>query len=120
VTKAFTAALIALLASEKVLSWDDPVRKHLPEFRLSDPLADANVTLRDLVSHRTGMPRHDMLWYRASCDRSELLRRFAQAAPSAGFREKYQYQNICFAAAGEAAARRQELYRSRRCCRIAC
>ncbi len=105
VTKAFTTALLALLVGENVLSWDDPVRKHLPEFRLSDPLADANVTLRDLVSHRTGMPRHDMLWYRAPWDRAELIRRFAHAAPNKGFRETYQYQNICFTVAGEAAAR---------------
>lgn len=105
VSKAFTTTLMALLVGEEVAAWDDPVRKHLPEFRLSDPLADANVTLRDLVCHRTGMPRHDMLWYRAPWDRAELLRRFAHAAPNKGFRQVYQYQNICFTAAGEAAAR---------------
>jgi CubicO group peptidase (beta-lactamase class C family) len=105
VSKAFTTALMASLVGEKAISWDDPVRKHLPEFHLSDPLADAHVTLRDLVCHRTGMPRHDMLWYRSPWDRSEVLRRFAQAAPNKGFRQVYQYQNICFAAAGEACAR---------------
>src|SRR5262245_43495267 len=54
-TKAMTATLIANLADEQVLSWDDPVRKHLPNFHLSDPTADAAVTLRDLMCHRTGV-----------------------------------------------------------------
>ena len=105
VSKAFTTALMALLVGEKTISWDDPVSKHLSEFRLADPLASAAVTLRDLVCHRTGMPRHDMLWYRAPWNRAELLRRFALAAPNKSFRETYQYQNICFTAAGAAAAR---------------
>ena len=105
VSKAFTTALMALLVGEKAISWDDPVSKHLPEFRLADPLANSAVTLRDLVCHRTGMPRHDMLWYRAPWDRAELLRRFAFAVPNKGFRETYQYQNICFTAAGAAVAR---------------
>src|SRR5579872_3039047 len=47
-TKAFTTTAMAVLADEGKLAWDDPVRKHVPFFRLSDPLADANVTLRDL------------------------------------------------------------------------
>ncbi len=104
-TKAFTTAAMAMLVSEGKMAWDDPVRKHLPEFRLSDPLADANVTLRDLVCHRTGLPRHDMLWFRAPWGRSEFLRRVGSAKLTAGFRAKYQYQNICFTAAGEAVAR---------------
>src|SRR5690348_5885568 len=53
-TKAFTTAAMAALADDGKMGWDDPVRKHVPFFRLADPLADANVTLRDLVCHRTG------------------------------------------------------------------
>jgi CubicO group peptidase (beta-lactamase class C family) len=104
-TKAVTTAGMALLVGEKRITWDDPVAKHLPEFHLADPAADHGVTLRDLVCHRTGMPRHDNLWIRSPWDRAEILRRFRHAKPSAGFREKYQYQNICFMAAGEACAR---------------
>ncbi len=104
-TKAFTATAMALLVDEGKMAWDDPVRKHLPAFRLSDPLADANVTLRDLVCHRTGLPRHDMLWLGSPWDRAEILRRIGLAKPSASFRAVYQYQNICFLAAGEAVAR---------------
>src|SRR5689334_15929154 len=56
-TKAFTTTAIAMLVDEGKMAWDDPVRRHVPFFRLQDPLADANVTLRDLVCHRTGMSR---------------------------------------------------------------
>jgi CubicO group peptidase (beta-lactamase class C family) len=62
-TKAFTTAAMGLLVDDGKMQWDDPVRKHVPYFRLSDPLADANVTMRDIVSHRTGLSRHDVLWY---------------------------------------------------------
>jgi CubicO group peptidase (beta-lactamase class C family) len=60
-TKAFTATALAMLDEEGKLKWDDKVREHLDYFRLSDELADREVTLRDLLCHRTGMPRHDML-----------------------------------------------------------
>ena len=101
-TKAFTTMALALLIDEKRATWDDLVRKHLPAFRLADPLADANVTLRDLVTHRTGLPRHDLLWYGSPFSIDDILRRVGSAPAPEGFRAKYQYQNICFLAAGEA------------------
>src|SRR3954471_22755714 len=64
-TKGFTATLLAMQADNGKLGWDDPVRKHLPSFHLADPRADARVTLRDLLAHRTGLNGHDLLWYRA-------------------------------------------------------
>src|SRR6202022_2094198 len=54
-TKAFTTTAMAMLVDEGKMDWDDPVRKHVDYFHLKDPLADANVTLRDLVTHRTGL-----------------------------------------------------------------
>ncbi|WP_395094445.1 serine hydrolase [Armatimonas sp.] len=104
VTKAFTATACACLVDDGKLAWDDPVRKHLPGFRLLDSTADANVTIRDLLSHRTGLPRHDSLWYRTNLQRSEILARMAFLKPTASYRGLYQYSNLCFAAAGEAAA----------------
>jgi CubicO group peptidase (beta-lactamase class C family) len=100
-TKAFTTAALAMLVEEGKLAWDDPVHQHLDYFRLSDPLANANVIVRDLVSHRTGMPRHDSLWYKTAYSREEVIRRFAGTAPTKQFRGAYQYQNIQFLAAGE-------------------
>src|SRR5437899_3194200 len=58
-TKAFTTTAMAILVDEGKMSWDDPVRKHVPFFHLSDPLADGDVRLRDLVTHRTGVGSHE-------------------------------------------------------------
>ena len=104
VSKAFTAAAVASAIDDGKMTWDDPVRKHLPAFRLLDPAADASVTIRDLLCHRTGLPRHDGLWYRSNLERTEILRRIAFLKPSATFRGAYQYNNLCFAVAGEAVA----------------
>jgi len=104
-TKAFTTTALAQLVEQGRLQWDDPVRKHLEYFHLSDPLADANVTVRDLVTHRTGMPRHDALWYRTGLSREEVIRRLGETSPTKQFRQEYQYQNIQFLAAGELIAK---------------
>jgi CubicO group peptidase (beta-lactamase class C family) len=101
-TKAVTTAAMARLVGEGKMAWDDPVRKYVPHFRLTDPHADSLVTLRDLVCHRTGLPRHDMLWYHSAYTREDIVRRIGYAKPSAPFRMTYQYQNICFTVAGEA------------------
>ncbi|HEX7829534.1 MAG TPA: serine hydrolase domain-containing protein, partial [Thermoanaerobaculia bacterium] len=74
-SKAFTSTALAILASEGKLSFDDPVREHLDYFHLSDDCADANVTLRDIVSHRTGVSRHDELWDNSPFSREEVVRR---------------------------------------------
>lgn len=103
-SKAFTTAAIAMLAAEGKLSWDDPVRKHLPYFQLADACADAQVTLRDLVSHRTGVGRYDELWDNTPITREDVIRSMAKVEPSKPFRTAYQYQNIMFIAAGEVVA----------------
>lgn len=100
-TKAFTTAALAMLVEEGKLAWDDPVRKHLEYFHLADPLADQNVTVRDLVCHRTGLPRHDALWYKTPLSREEIVRRAGGLPLNKQFRQEYQYQNIMFIAAGE-------------------
>jgi CubicO group peptidase (beta-lactamase class C family) len=103
-TKAFTAAAMAMLVDEGKMDWDDPVRKHLPWFHLSDPCADSLVTLRDIVSHRTGLSRHDEMWDNSPWDRETIVRRVGLVTLSKPFRSAYQYQNIMFIAAGEAVA----------------
>jgi len=99
-TKAFTATALAMLADDKKLDWDDPVRRHLPYFRLADPLADENVTLRDLLCHRTGVGTHEFLWYRAPWDLEEQIRRVGRVKPARSFRTGLIYQNILVGAAG--------------------
>jgi CubicO group peptidase (beta-lactamase class C family) len=99
-TKAFTTAALATLVDEGKIAWDDPVVDVVPEFRLSDEEITRRITLRDLVSHRSGWPRHDMVWYAADLTRDELVRRLRYLDKSADLREKFQYNNLMFVAAG--------------------
>ncbi|MCU1349569.1 MAG: beta-lactamase, partial [Acidobacteria bacterium] len=103
-TKAFTTTAMAMLVDEKKLDWDDPVRKHVEYFHLSDPCADSLVTLRDITSHRTGLSRHDELWDNTPLSREQIIRSVASVKLTKPFRSAYQYQNIMFLTAGEAVA----------------
>jgi len=100
VTKAFTTTAMAMLVDERKMAWDDHPRKHVPAFRLADPLADANVNLRDLVAHRTGVARHDSLWYNSKWSSEELLAKIASLALTYSFRSTYQYNNLMYMVAG--------------------
>jgi len=102
-SKAFTTTLIAMLVQEGKMNWDDPVSKHVPSFHLADPLADRTVTVRDLVTHRTGLSRHDLLWLAAPWGREEIIRRIGQVPLTKPYRSTYQYQNIMYMTAGVAA-----------------
>jgi len=103
-TKAFTATAMAMLADEKKLSWDDPVRNYVPGFHISDPCTDALITLRDIASHRSGVARHDELWDDSDFSRDELIRRIGMMKVWRPVRAGYQYNNLMFVTAGEAAA----------------
>ncbi|HEX7334534.1 MAG TPA: serine hydrolase [Pyrinomonadaceae bacterium] len=100
-SKAFTAAAIAMLVDEGKLKWDDSATKHLPGFQLFDPYSTRELTITDLLSHRSGLTRGDLLWYASGHDRSEVLRRVRYLKPSWSLRSRYGYQNIMFLAAGQ-------------------
>ncbi|HEX8338113.1 MAG TPA: serine hydrolase, partial [Pyrinomonadaceae bacterium] len=102
-TKAFTSAALATLVDEGKLKWDDPVTKHLPYFQLFDPYVTREMTVRDLLSHRSGLATFggDLLWYETTYSREEIIRRVRFLKPTHGFRSRYGYQNIMFLAAGE-------------------
>lgn len=104
-SKAFTTALAAMLIDEGKLGWDDPVRKHLPEFHLADAFADSGATLRDLFSHRTGLASHDFLWYRAPWPLTDIVRRAGLLPLEKPFRTAFQYQSVMYTAGGFAVAR---------------
>ncbi len=99
-TKAFVTGAMAMLVDDGKMKWDDPVRKHVPYFRLGDPLANDNVAMRDIVTHRTGLIRHDLLWYGSPWTREQIIRRIGFVPLSYGFRTTFQYQNIMFLTAG--------------------
>jgi len=104
-TKAFTTTLLAQLVDEGKLSWNDPPRKYVPFFRLADPLADREVTLRDLVCHRTGLADHDWLWHHAPWSLEESIRRAGLLPLDRPLRSAFQYQSTMFTVAGFAAAK---------------
>ncbi|HEX8281735.1 MAG TPA: serine hydrolase [Pyrinomonadaceae bacterium] len=104
-SKAFTAMLVAMAADAGRLSLDDPPKKFLPYFKLQDPEADAKITVRDLLSHGSGLNRTDLAWISGVLNREEVIRVAANAKPTAKLREKFQYQNVMYAAAGEVVGR---------------
>src|SRR5712691_11266615 len=99
-TKAFTTTALAMLVDQKKLEWDDPVHKYVEYFHLAEPCADSLVTVRDIVSHRTGLARHDELWDYTDWSREQVIRSIGSLKLSKPFRSAYQYQNIMFALAG--------------------
>jgi CubicO group peptidase (beta-lactamase class C family) len=103
-TKAMNATLLGMLVDEGTLAWDVPVQQYLPEFRLFDSVASAHTTLRDLVTMRTGLPRHDWVWLGSPMSSAELVDILRYLEPSAGFRERFQYNNIGVTTAGHIAA----------------
>jgi CubicO group peptidase (beta-lactamase class C family) len=104
-TKAFTGAAIGMLVDEGKMRWDDPVTRYLPTFQLHDPYVTREITIRDVLSHRSGLGRRaDLLWYGSPFDRTEVLRRIRHLVPNSSFRSQYGYQNVMYLAAGEASA----------------
>lgn len=98
--KAFTAAAIAMLVDEGKLEWDQPVRRYLPTFKLQDQFVTEHLTVRDLLCHRCGLPRHEFLWYGSNFTRKEMVERLAYLEPNVDFRARYQYNNLMYATAG--------------------
>jgi CubicO group peptidase (beta-lactamase class C family) len=106
-TKAFTAMLAVMSADEGKLSLDDSPKKFLPYFTLRDEEAAAKITMRDLLSHRSGLNRTDLAMVTGVLNREELIKVAGLAKPTAKLGEKWQYQNVMYAAAGEAVAKAQ-------------
>ena len=103
-TKSFTAASVAALVDQGKLDWDDPVSKHLPKLRFSDEYMTQHATLRDLLCHRTGLQRADLIFTLGHLKRDELLERITWLKPQAAFRTKLTYSNVMYAVLGEVVA----------------
>lgn len=84
------------------MHWDDRVNEYVPFFHLRDPMADEYVTIRDLLTHRTGMGGTDLLWYGSPFSLEQIIRRVQYIEPTEGFRARFQYQNVMYATAGYA------------------
>jgi CubicO group peptidase (beta-lactamase class C family) len=106
-TKAFTAAALGILVDEGKLHWDDPVIDHLPDFRMYDPWVTREFTIRDLLTHRSGLGlgAGDLLfWPRAVSTRTEILKALRHLKPETSFRTAYAYDNLLYVIAGEVVA----------------
>src|SRR5581483_904416 len=85
---------------EGKIALDAPVRTYLPDFSLADPVASATLTTRDLLTHESGLPRHDFFWYQAPFSRDELYRRLRFLEPSGPPRTRWRYNSLMFVVAG--------------------
>lgn len=100
-TKAFTTFVMGTLVDEGKLDWDKPTMEYLPHFKLHDDYATTHITPRDLVTHRCGLPRHDLAWYNNnSLTRKEMVERLRYYQPNKQLREAFQYNNMMFLTAG--------------------
>lgn len=100
-SKAFTTFAMGALVDKGTMQWDTPVRAYLPWFRMADDVATLRLTPRDLVTHRSGLPRHDLVWYNNnSSTREELVRRIAHLPLNKDLRTTFQYNNLMFLTAG--------------------
>lgn len=99
-TKTFTTTALALLADEGKFDWDRPIREYVPTFKLWDAFTTERMTGKDLTSHRSGLPRHDLMWYGSTESRAELFSRLQYLQPTADFRTVWQYQNLMYMTAG--------------------
>jgi len=100
ITKTFTVLGLAMLVDEGRLTWNTRLGDILPDFQLADPIATKLATVEDLLTHRTGMARHDRLWYLTNFSADELYARLHHLAPRYTFREAFQYNNLMYGVAG--------------------
>lgn len=107
-TKAMTAAVLARLVDAGKLRWDDPVTRHLPQFRMHDPWVTRNMQVRDLLIHNSGLRAGAgdlMLWPEPNAfARADVIRGLAHLVPQYSFRSRYDYDNLLYIVAGEVAA----------------
>ncbi|MEZ0242413.1 MAG: serine hydrolase [Sphingomonas sp.] len=102
-SKAFTAAALAMLVDAGKLGWEDPVVKHLPDFRMYDPAVTQMMTVRDLLVHRSGLPlgAGDLMYFPESSHvADDVLKALPYLKPARGFRAGYDYDNILYLVAG--------------------
>jgi CubicO group peptidase (beta-lactamase class C family) len=105
ITKSFTSTGLAILVDERRLDWKKPVRDYIPEFRLHDPVATDRITVRDLLCHHSGLPRHDWIHLPGDLSPTQMLAAMRYLEPSEDIRSTYQYQNLGYLVAGMVAER---------------
>jgi CubicO group peptidase (beta-lactamase class C family) len=101
-TKLFTAVAAGFLVEEGKLTWNEPIRKSVPSIEFYNAELNNTVTLRDMLSHRTGITRHDSIWYKSDYSEKELFDRLKYLEPKEPLRQMFLYNNMMYAGVGEA------------------
>ncbi len=101
-TKLFTVMAAGMLVTDGKLTWDQPIKQKVPNIRFYNDDLDRQITLRDMLSHRTGVTRHDLMWYESPFTRKELWDRLRYLEPSAPIRTTFLYNNLMYTAVGSA------------------
>ena len=101
-TKLFTAVAAGFLVDEGKLDWDKPIRQFVPSIQFFNEDLNRTVTMRDMLSHRTGITRHDMIWYKSDFTQKELFERLKYLEPSQPLRSVFLYNNMMYSGAGYA------------------
>jgi CubicO group peptidase (beta-lactamase class C family) len=99
-TKLFTAMSVGLLVDKGKLEWDKPVQTYVPSIEFYNNELNNTVTIRDMLSHRTGISRHDLIWYKSDFSRKELFDRLKYLEPSQSLRQGFLYNNLMYVGAG--------------------
>src|SRR5258707_8978295 len=94
ITKSFTSTGLAVLVDERRLDWKKPVRDYIPEFRLHDAVATDRITVRDLLCHHSGLPRHDWIWMPGDLSPAQMLAAMRYLEPCDDIRSTFQYLNL--------------------------
>jgi len=99
-TKLFTTISVGMLVDQGKLDWDKPVRNYVPSIEFYNNGLNESVTIRDMLAHRTGISRHDMIWYKSTFTRKELFDRLKYLEPSQPLRQGFIYNNLMYVSAG--------------------
>lgn len=100
VTKSFTTMALSMLCDDGKFDWNTPIRRYLSDFQLADSYATEHATAIDFATHRTGLPRHDFLWYKSPDTREELVHKLRHLSMSKEFRTAFQYENLSYMVLG--------------------
>jgi CubicO group peptidase (beta-lactamase class C family) len=100
-SKLFTAVSAGMLVDEGKLTWDKPIRESVPTIRFYNDELNNNVTLHDMLSHRTGVTRHDLIWFKSDFNRKQLFEKLKYLEPEQPMRQTFLYNNLMFSAVGE-------------------
>lgn len=103
ISKSMTALTLGILVDEGKIDWDDPVKKYLPYFEMYNPYVSENFTIRDLLTHRSGLKSVSggTIYYHSDFSREEVIKRMKYLEPVSGFRYKPAYQNLTYVVASE-------------------